>query len=219
MRIAGLVPAIVMDNNDTGNLGRVKVSFPWLGPTYQSDWIRVGQLGAGIKGGSVWLPEPKDEVLVGFEFGDFRRPYVVCGLYNKSDSDRVSMSGMVTLGAAKWRGFVSRQGHKIAFLEELNNHGVSITTKDEKITVHLDSSTPNQEKVTIEIKGSSGGSLITADAMGAISIEAKGATGSITLKGTDITIEATKQLTMKGNLVNLEATTSAAIKGKPIQLN
>jgi uncharacterized protein involved in type VI secretion and phage assembly len=218
MRISGVVPAIVLDNNDTEQLGRVKVTFPWLGPTYISDWIRVAQFGAGIKGGGMWLPEPKDEVLVAFEFGDFRRPYVVGTLYNKNDSDRVAAPA-VQLGAAQSRGFYSRQGHFISFDESLTNHGMTLSTVEGKISIWMSAGTPGQEKLQIEVNGSAGGALISADAMGAITVEAKGGTGSITLKGMDITIEAQKQLTMKGAMVNLESSGPLAAKGNPIQLN
>ena len=47
------------------------------------------QVGMGKKGGWMLIPEPDDEVLVAFEFGDVRRPYVVGGLSNPKDSKKV----------------------------------------------------------------------------------------------------------------------------------
>ena len=49
---------------------------------YESDWARVAQFGAGKKSGASFPPEVGDEVLIGFEFGDPRRPYVLGGLFN-----------------------------------------------------------------------------------------------------------------------------------------
>ena len=76
----GSSSAIVTNNDDPDKLGRVKLKFPWLADTYESDWARLVQLGAGPNSGAVFLPEVNDEVLVAFEFGDIRRPYVLGGV-------------------------------------------------------------------------------------------------------------------------------------------
>jgi DUF4097 and DUF4098 domain-containing protein YvlB len=87
---------------------------------------------------------------------------------------------------------------------------------------------PQMKKIEIQVTGTAGGTTITMDEQGGISIEAKGPTGKIDLKAPtgavsidalDVTVEAKKQLTLKGSLVNIESTGPAAIKGKPIQLN
>ncbi len=80
--VIGVVTAV----DDPESLGRVKVKFPWLADDYESWWARVAQLGAGPDRGAVWLPEVNDEVLVAFEHGDTRRPYVVGGLCNGVDN-------------------------------------------------------------------------------------------------------------------------------------
>ena len=43
---------------------------------------------AGKGRGLFYLPEVGDEVLVAFEHGDIRRPYVIGSLYNGSDKPR-----------------------------------------------------------------------------------------------------------------------------------
>ena len=78
----GMVVGDVTTNDDPDKLGRVKLMFPWLSDDYESDWARLVQLGAGPDSGAVFLPEVNDEVLVAFEFGDVRRPYVLGGLFN-----------------------------------------------------------------------------------------------------------------------------------------
>ena len=72
--------------NDPEKAGRVKLTFPWLSDDYVSDWARTVQPGAGKDRGGTVLPEVGDEVLVAFEQGDFRRPYVLGGLYNGVDT-------------------------------------------------------------------------------------------------------------------------------------
>ena len=56
------------------------------------------QVGMGKEWGNLFLPEVGDEVLVGFEFGDSRRPYVIGGLIN----------GKTVASAAVDRGQVGR---------------------------------------------------------------------------------------------------------------
>ena len=80
--IDGNVIGIVTNNNDPEKMGRVKLGFPWLAPFYETDWARCVQVGMGKEWGNLFLPEVGDEVLVGFEFGDARRPYVIGGLFN-----------------------------------------------------------------------------------------------------------------------------------------
>ena len=81
----GAVVAVVDDVNDPEQTGRVRVRFPWLDDQYVSGWARTVQAGAGKERGALVLPEVGDEVLVVFEQGDFRRPYVLGGLYNGVD--------------------------------------------------------------------------------------------------------------------------------------
>ncbi len=109
--INGVVVAIVTDNNDPNNTARVKLKFPWLDDSYESDWARLAQLGAGPNSGAVWIPEVNDEVLVAFENGDIRRPYVVGNLYNGVDTPNEG-SGLFDNGKVKRRGFISRMGRR-----------------------------------------------------------------------------------------------------------
>jgi type VI secretion system secreted protein VgrG len=66
----------------TDKYGRVKVQFHWDREGKSSVWIRVAQQPVG---GSSFLPEVGDEVLVAFEHGDVRRPYILGKLWNTTD--------------------------------------------------------------------------------------------------------------------------------------
>jgi uncharacterized protein involved in type VI secretion and phage assembly len=75
----GLYPAIVTDIVDPERLGRVQVRLPWLGDdgaqvrawaTLLSPYAEDGQ-------GFLAFPSVDTQVVVGFEAGDPRRPYVV----------------------------------------------------------------------------------------------------------------------------------------------
>lgn len=202
-RLDGFVVGIVTNNNDSEHLGRVKLSFPWLSPAFESDWARVVNMGAGKKSGAFYVPEVGDEVLVGFEFGDVRRPYVIGGLYNGTSehpllADSVKASGM-TAQVVK-HGIVSRLGNKLVFDDDEPTPGappasvtassILLSDADDKMQVLLDKkngvihilcdSTMPAGKVVIEQKGT-GGSIEIKSA-GDVTVEA-GGPGKLSLKG------------------------------------
>lgn len=84
-RIAGVVIGLVSNISDPESLGRVKVSFPWLDESHESDWARLALPWAGNGRGVFAALEVGDEVLVAFEHGDMARPYVVGCLWNGRD--------------------------------------------------------------------------------------------------------------------------------------
>lgn len=92
----GVYPALVKDIKDPDGQGRVKVTLPWAadtgGASYEA-WARLATMMAGSGRGSWFVPDPNDEVLVAFEAGDPRRPYVVGALWNGSDPPPRSMDG------------------------------------------------------------------------------------------------------------------------------
>jgi len=83
-RFAGVVIGQVADVNDPDKLGRVKITLPWYGVGYER-WARVAQPYAGPGYGWTWIPEKDAEVLVSFDHGDMRWPYVVGALFGHVD--------------------------------------------------------------------------------------------------------------------------------------
>ena len=69
--------AVVRENKDDTGLGRVRVSYPSHSQPHKSYWARVATPMAGKDRGVYFIPEVEDEVLVAFERGDFRFPYMV----------------------------------------------------------------------------------------------------------------------------------------------
>ena len=80
--IDGVVCGVVSNAGDPLGKSRVKVTLPWLSPTFETDWAPTVQFCAGQRTGAMFLPEVGDQVLVAFEFGDPRRPYVLGGMVN-----------------------------------------------------------------------------------------------------------------------------------------
>ncbi len=209
----GVVPGQVSDIKDPAKLGRVKLTFPWLDKEFTSTWARTVQLGAGKDRGSLVLPEVGDEVLVGFEHGDFEAPYVFGGLYNSKDTAPKLTKEPVdgNSGQVTTRGFVSRKGHKLEFAED---DGIILSSGDAKFVVKID-----QKNQVIEVTS---GKSVTVKAQNGVSIDA--GTGPLELKGqkvtvksqTDASIEATSQLKLNGTAgVKVEgATVSVAGQGQ-----
>jgi uncharacterized protein involved in type VI secretion and phage assembly len=81
----GLYPAIVTDLVDPERLGRIEVRLPWLGQDGDADvrlWATLLTPYADDDQGIEILPEVGTQVVVGFEAGDLRRPYVVGACWN-----------------------------------------------------------------------------------------------------------------------------------------
>jgi uncharacterized protein involved in type VI secretion and phage assembly len=81
----GVYPAIVTDIVDPEDLGRVEVRFPWLGQDGDRDvraWATLCSPYADADQGLLALPEVDSQVVVAFEAGNLRRPYVIGAAWN-----------------------------------------------------------------------------------------------------------------------------------------
>ena len=81
----GVYPAIVTSITDPDRLGRVEVKFPWLGTQGEQDvraWATLCTPYADDDQGFEFLPAVDTQVVVAFEAGDLRRPYVVGSCWN-----------------------------------------------------------------------------------------------------------------------------------------
>jgi uncharacterized protein involved in type VI secretion and phage assembly len=127
-RLFGAYPAQVVDIKDPDGQGRVKVKLPWSPDTddgsYQV-WARLAVLMAGNNRGSWFIPDPNDEVLVVFEGGDPRRPYVVGMLWNGKDSPPETMDGS---GNNFKKTIRSRNGVKITIDDTDGSESITLTT-------------------------------------------------------------------------------------------
>ncbi|OLR92393.1 phage baseplate assembly protein V [Actinokineospora bangkokensis] len=94
----GVVCGVVSDLADPLAKGRVKVTLPWLAPDFDTDWAPNVQFCSGPRGGAMFMPEVGDEVLVAFEFGDPRRPYVIGAMMNDHTGWSVATSGPIAAG-------------------------------------------------------------------------------------------------------------------------
>lgn len=82
----GVYPAIVTDVVDPDSLGRIQVKLPWLGGGAAGQdvraWATLLTPYADDDQGIEILPAPGTQVVVAFEAGELRRPYIVGSCWN-----------------------------------------------------------------------------------------------------------------------------------------
>lgn len=204
--ISGVVIGVVTDAKDDTHACRVKLKFPWLSNDYESDWTRIVQVGAGKERGLLVVPEVNDEVLVAFEQGDIRRPFVLGGLYNGVDKPKTAEYVDPNSGEITCREFVSRTGHRLRFDERAaGDKGITLSTGKNKCEVRLDE---KNNEIVIRLAESG---KVTVASQGEIAIEA--GTGPVKVKGQKLELEATSGVKIDGGAGVVE------IKGSLIKLN
>ena len=230
--VPGVVPAIVTSAKDPESQCRVKVKFPWLADDYETDWARTAQLSAGNGYGAVVVPEVGDEVLVAFEQGDFRRPYVLAGLYNGVDAPPAGAVPTVddSSGKAQRRDFFSRTHHRLSFTEkEGTDDGILLQTGDSKYVLNLSKAKKTvtitaDGTIEIESKGAPGDIKITA--AGNLEVKARqisikadsgitmdGGGGNVEVKGVQVKVAGTAQVSVQGANISVNANAQAELKG------
>ena len=231
--VTGVRVAIVRDNEDPDNLGRVKLEYPWRDADDESYWARIATEMTGQDYGTHFLPEVEDEVLVSFENGDIHKPIVIGSLYSGNRKPPENNSD----GNNDVRTITTRSGHKIEFDDNDSEGAVTIETNAGHMLKLDDAS--GGETVTIEDKSGNSiemdavGNSIAIEAQQEISLEAPtislSADGevSISSKGkVDISgdgqasVSSKGQLSLESNgLMGIDATGPLTIQGAIIQLN
>lgn len=195
-KIYGVVIGIVTNNQDPEKMGRVKVNFPTRGKNNQSDWIRIATLMAGGDRGSIFIPEVGDEVLVGFEEGHIKSPYILGALWNGKDRP----PGEDGDENNSIRKIKSRSGHEIIF---------------------DDSERDRKEKVIIRSK--SGHSIILDDTQGGEKIRISDKSGKNTVEidsvKRSITLQSDASLKIKSKVIEIEAEGELSIMGRMVRIN
>jgi phage baseplate assembly protein gpV len=120
---SGVIIALVEDVEDPAGQGRVKVRFPSLPGELVTGWAPIARQMAGKDRGFFYQPEKDDEVLVGFEFGDFNHPFIIGFLHNGVDlppDDDIDTSV---------RRFKSVSGHVLDFDDRPGKERIRLETQ------------------------------------------------------------------------------------------
>lgn len=173
----GVYPALVVDNQDPDNQGRVRIRLPWSpdpdGSAYEL-WARVATMMAGADRGSWFIPDVNDEVLVAFEGGNPRRPFVVGALWNGQDAPPEQMDADNNLKTI------------------LSREGVRITLDDTTGATRLHMETPG------------GHTILLDDGDRSVRIEDSNG-NSIKMEAAGITVTASAKVTVNASTVEVSA--------------
>lgn len=181
-RIYGPSMGTVINNVDSTGLGRVQVRLSWL-PGVQP-WARVITMDQG----SYFIPQVGSEVLVAFDHGDIREPYIVGCAWNAQDQPPVTgRTDPVTK-----RVICTPMGHEIR-LDEANQSITITNSTQQKVTM---------DPSKIEITTTGGTAIFTLDREGNIAINAA---NRLDLKAPSISIH--------GGAVDIKSDASTRIKG------
>jgi phage protein D/phage baseplate assembly protein gpV len=181
-----LVVGVVTNADDPERLGRVKVKFPSLTEDDESAWARLVAPGGGVERGLQCVPEVGDEVLVGFELGDTRRPLVIGGLWNREDPppDPDTVKG----GEVQARVWRSRNGHRLELRDEQKG-AATLELGDAGSFLRLtkaETSLQGEQKLVVEAQ----------------EVELR-ATKSLAIKAPQVEISADAQLKLSGKPIKL----------------
>jgi uncharacterized protein involved in type VI secretion and phage assembly len=197
-RIFGVIPAIVTNNQDPENLGRVKVKFQHITGEDESNWARVVTFMAGQDRGAVFIPEVDDEVLVAFEQGNVVTPYVIGSLHNGSDTPPVANDD----GENNIRTIKSRSGHVITLDDTEGEEKIEIVDKTGKNLITIESSS----------------NIVTISSDGDIELIAKKGKFKVEAKEVSITSTASTKIEASSS-IDIKASGEANIKGVTVNLN
>lgn len=176
-QFSGFYPAVVIDNIDPDNSGRVKVRLPrlsGLGEEGSETWARIVALMAGNNRGTWFIPDVNDEVLVAFEGGDEGQSYVIGGLWSSTNSPPETMG---------------RNNDKKVIR---SRSGVRITLDDQN----------GQESFLVETPG--GQKVMLKDGPGSIEITDSNG-NAVRLETDGITMNASAKVTINASLVEVSS--------------
>ena len=175
----GVYVALVVDIKDPDGQGRVRIKLPWSPDGGESEyqvWARVATMMAGNNRGSWFIPDEDDEVLVAFNAGDTRHPYVIGALWNGQDTPPESMDDSANNYAKTIQ----------------SRNGVRVSLNDED----------GQESLTLETPG--GQKFILKDGPGEVQIQDSNG-NSVKLSTSGITIDASAKVTLNASVVDISA--------------
>lgn len=198
-KIFGVALATVISNTDSTGEARVMLLLPWL-PGY-TPWARLSSPMAGMGRGTYFVPQVGDEVLVAFNHGDVREPYVLGSCWNTIDRP----PALAPTDPVTKRRIRTPLGHELTFDEALQSVTLSSNLMS---TVTLDA-----EKAQLSTPLAS----VTIDKAGGVTIT--GAT-RITLDAPVIEIKAKSLLSLQSSgAALLKAAATCFIKGALVKIN
>jgi phage protein D len=200
---AALAVGVVTNNDDPDKLGRVRVRYPALGDDTEGWWARVAASGAGKDRGMLMLPVPGDEVVVGFENGDVRRPYVLGALWNGVESPGIlpAADGSLSLRSAHKATVAAKEDISLAS----EDGAVSIAAKG-KVAITGDAD------LIVSAKGK-----VEETATGEFTVE--GRQVSVKAAGGKVSIEGASEIEVKAGTAGIKLSAAGTVQITGIKIS
>ncbi|ADB40096.1 type VI secretion system Vgr family protein [Spirosoma linguale] len=221
----------VTDIKDPKGMGRVKVRLLWMSGSESTPFIRMTQPHFGVHTdnkktrGFQFVPTIGDQVMVGFEYNNPERPFVIGALpHGKNsgmDTSKPDEEKHISVGSGSTLTFIEKPSVKEIHLQvdEKNFVKISVPSAGGDITINSSKNivVKATAKVTIEAPEIVlSGNTITLDAKQAVNI-----------KGTQVKVEASAQMNIKGAMtdvegsgtLNVKSSGMTAIKGSMVMIN
>lgn len=232
--IASPQKAKVVDNEDELGKGRVKVKMAWQNNEMATNWIQVltpdgGSSKAVEKNrGFVFIPEVGDEVLIGFQYNDPNRPFVMGSFFNYYHTEGGKPQNIV-------KSIATRSGNNIS----LNDKDGSLTIKDKGkikniilggngvITLNAEAKKEvfvGKDKAiflmdnegNITLKSTQNFTVDVGDGKSSITLDSN---GNITIKAKNITIKGNEKVDIQGKKGKVVLDNKATISGDEVDIN
>lgn len=198
-KVNGVSVATVINNIDSTTEGRVQIMLPWL-PGFMP-WARVSAPMAGMLRGTFFMPQIGEEVLVAFNQGDVREPYILGTLWNTIDRPPM----LAPTDAVTQRKIRTPLGHELSFDEATQSVTLVSNTFS---TVTLD---PLKAEIRTPL------AKVTIGKDGDVSISA---TTKLTLDAPVIEINAKSVLSIQSNgTAVFKAGGACTVQGSVVKIN
>ena len=228
--------AFISANTDPAELGRVRILYPWQSKDANnaSPYIRMTETMASSRGGIRFRPQVGDEVMIGYEYDDIERPFVIG-----------AVSSAATNGGSDVRGnddvIRSPNGQKIIFRNPASGSyftksflpaTVPLTTLGVRVGLFSEKGSTTDsalggsmqftdeygvysvvlstEKRAVSIKSNLG--TVSIDALTGITINCP--TGDVFIKGKNVSIEAMNELNLVSGKNIKKQSAYKALSGK-----
>ena len=208
-----LVVAVVTDNKDPDKLGRVKVRYPTLNDEVESGWARIVWGAAGKERGAVALPHVNDEVVIGFQHGDVRRPFVLGALFNGVDTPGADLVKTTSSLAARFpRDLDVATQEKVLMAA---GKDITVTSEQGSLEATVNKDMKLAAKTgTVTIEATAG----QIKANGKMGVEIT-ASGPLKITSTaPVTVESNAALQLKGSVVQVQASGVLQLSGATVML-
>jgi type VI secretion system secreted protein VgrG len=213
-----LQPAVVIDNKDPDNIGRVQIRYLWDTDGNAYAWARVLTAFGGSDHGTHFTPRIGDQVLVGCEHGNSSLPLVMGALYHSENKpDFKTDNGTEEVLIAK-----TSSGSEIRIVDKQGSEQIFITMPNGENLLRMEHNGPKifieSSNGTVEVHAKT--ILLNADdkiELKADKIEIS-ATSKAEVKGQDIEVTAGNSLSLAGtSSAELKSSTSVKVTGTQVE--